>query len=180
MNRPIRALPFLVAIATAAQAQPGAAGPLQSGLQLVSAGKHDSAIVVFESLVSKGLPGTPRALQELFGLYVGMERSDDAYRVMSRARNSGVDLTALVLRPGVEKLKSDKRFAVLFPASVSFGDPFVEKPRIIHEWRGEKAGDEFGWIARPIGDVDGDRFSDVVVSATMNPPFGSTKGKLYV
>jgi hypothetical protein len=153
---------------------------MQAALQLVAAGKYDSAITAFESVVAKGLPGVPRALQELFGLYARTNQLDHAHLAMLRARNAGADFSGMAMRPEITSLRADKRFAVLFPDSGSFGDPFVEKPRIIHEWRGEKAGDEFGWIARPIGDVDGDGVADAVVSATMNPPFGSTNGKLYV
>ena len=54
--------------------------------------------------------------------------------------------------------------------------------RIIHEWVGETKGDQFSWIARSIGDVDGDRVSDVVTSA---PSFGANgqpagRGRVYV
>lgn len=57
---------------------------------------------------------------------------------------------------------------------------FVEPTRIIHEWRGEGAGDQFGWIARSIGDVDGDGANDVVVSAPTNAEGGENAGRIYV
>ena len=79
----------------------------------------------------------------------------------------------------IENLRGDARFAVLFPTAPDMARPFVENVRIIHEWRGEAPGDEFGWIARGIGDVDGDGITDIVTSATANPPMGNTKGKVY-
>jgi len=60
----------------------------------------------------------------------------------------------------------------------AFEDPFAEEGvRVIHEWRGEAAGDQFGWIARNVGDVDGDGVADVVTSA---PTWGENAGKVYV
>ena len=40
-----------------------------------------------------------------------------------------------------------------------------EPVRIIHEWRGESVNDQFGWVARDIGDVNGDGVHDVTTSA---------------
>ena len=80
----------------------------------------------------------------------------------------------------MQALHADPRFAVLFPDKLAFEPPFVQDLKIVHEWRGEEAGDEFGWIARGVGDVDGDGVTDVVISATGNPPYGKSNGKLYV
>ncbi len=60
------------------------------------------------------------------------------------------------------------------PASAP-DSPFLEDVQILHEWRGEGAEDQFGWIARPIGDVDGDGRTDFVTSA---PTHGG--GRIYV
>jgi hypothetical protein len=63
-----------------------------------------------------------------------------------------------------------------------FRNPFVEPVRVIHEWVGETKGDQFSWIARGIGDVDGDRVNDLVTSA---PSYGAAgqpagPGRVYV
>ncbi len=52
--------------------------------------------------------------------------------------------------------------------------------KIIREWRGEAAGDQFGWIARNIGDVDGDGVNDVVTSAPTHGAANSNAGRIYV
>ena len=177
----MRRVLLLLATATSLQAQQGPpAGPLAEGMRMRAAGKSDSAIAFFESIVAQRAAGTPRAYQELVGLYVSLKRLDDAHKAVQGMRASGGDFSLLVSTPGIASLRTDARFAMLFPDTSVFADPFVEKTRIIHEWRGESAGDEFGWIARGIGDVDGDKVTDVVVSATTNPPFGSSHGKLYV
>lgn len=152
---------------------------MQNGLRLRTAGQFDSAVTMFEAIASSRRPGTPQALQELIGLYASRQRFDDAFRALEGARAAGADLSGISSRPDIAPLRADPRFAALFPGKTAFDAPFVERARIIHEWRGDSAGDEFGWIARGIGDVDGDRVTDVIVSATMHPPLGDSRGKLY-
>jgi hypothetical protein len=62
-------------------------------------------------------------------------------------------------------------------ASVS---PFVEPVQVLREWHGEASEDQFGWIARNSGDVDGDGVADVVTSAPTHGPGGSKAGRIYV
>lgn len=122
-----------------------------------------------------------RAVQALFFLHASAGRRDDAFRWYTAMRETGgIDLTQLAGSPDVAGLNGDERFASLFPARIDFSRPFSEPVRIIHEWRGEGAADEFGWIARGIGDVDGDGVTEIVISATQNPPNGSRIGKVYL
>jgi hypothetical protein len=65
-------------------------------------------------------------------------------------------------------------------ADTDFDHPFVESVKIIREWRGESSNDQFGWIARNIGDVDGDGIPDVVTSAPTHGAGGSSAGRIYV
>ncbi len=127
------------------------------------------------------MPATaPQAAMALFSMYADSGRADDAFAWFNRMRGK-IDLSSIAARSDLARLHDDPRFAGLFPDRIRFNPPFVEKDvRIIHEWRGERAGDEFGWIARPVGDVDGDKVTDVVISATANPPFGSTRGTVYL
>lgn len=141
-------------------------------------GASDSAVAAYEQAIKR--PGVARqANVQLLTLYVDLNRLDDAARVFALVKTSGVDFTSVRANAQIEKLRGDARFATLFPATTEFAKPFVENARIIHEWRGEVAGDEFGWIARGIGDVDKDGVTDVAASATANLPMGSTIGKVY-
>lgn len=54
---------------------------------------------------------------------------------------------------------------------------FEPELRVIHEFVGEAAGDQFGWIGRNAGDCDGDGKSDVLLSA---PTALGGKGRIYV
>lgn len=70
--------------------------------------------------------------------------------------------------------------ALLPNPSVDFSFPFVEPVQILHEWRGEASNDQFGWIARDIGDVDGDGVHDFVTSAPTHRSNNSEAGRVYV
>jgi hypothetical protein len=74
-------------------------------------------------------------------------------------------------------LRKDSRFNALLPTPADFEKPFVEPVKIIREWHGEAAGDQFGWIARVIGDVDGDGITDIITSA---PTHAGHAGRIYV
>ncbi|MEP6763362.1 MAG: FG-GAP-like repeat-containing protein [Gemmatimonadaceae bacterium] len=141
-------------------------------------GSIDSAFAAFNMALQR--PGVARlASLQLFLLYADANKPDTAFSMFQKVQQSPIDFTAVALNPEIQKLKGDKRYAMFFPSATDFDKPFVENVRIIHEWRGEAAGDEFGWIARGIGDVDGDGITDVVTSATSNLPTGNQIGKVY-
>jgi hypothetical protein len=141
--------------------------------------RGDSAAAAFQRALRFPAARSP-ATRALFLLAASLAQRDEAYRWFQAARHlPNMDLTSLAGDTSVAPLRGDRRFADLFPDQIAFAPPFVENARIIHEWRGEHAGDEFGWIARPIGDVDGDHVSDVVVSAPANPPYGTSTGWVY-
>lgn len=77
-------------------------------------------------------------------------------------------------------LRADPRYRQLFPTAEEYSRPFVEPVTILGEWSGEAAGDQFGWIARNVGDVDGDKVADFVTSAPTNGAGGANAGKVYV
>jgi hypothetical protein len=56
----------------------------------------------------------------------------------------------------------------------------VEPVKIIREWVGEGSNDQFGWIARSIGDVDRDGVPDFVTSAPTKNIGGPNAGRVYV
>jgi hypothetical protein len=60
-----------------------------------------------------------------------------------------------------------------------FANPFVENVKVIRELDGDSAGDQFGWIARSIGDVDHDGVTDFVTSAPTRGSHGANAGCVY-
>ncbi len=145
-----------------------------------SKGELDMALDAF--LKASGFPQTRgRAMYSLGVLHAQRDDVEKAFEWLFLAKDSAnVDVTAIGTSNNIEKLKADPRYAALFPTKEQYADPFVEPVHIVHEWRGEASGDQFGWIARNIGDVDGDGVHDVTTSAPTNAEGGPAAGKVYV
>jgi len=106
---------------------------------------------------------------------------DRAFDWLEKAKATGrVDVTAIDADSAAAILRADSRYRSLFPSEAELADPFVEPVRVIREWDGEARGDQFGWIARNIGDVDGDGLADVVTSAPTHANGGPNAGRVYV
>jgi hypothetical protein len=65
------------------------------------------------------------------------------------------------------------------PQAVDFTKPFVEETKILAEWDGEAANDQFGWIARAAGDLDGDGVTDFVTCAPFRGDAAKPAGRIY-
>src|SRR5687768_12651183 len=128
------------------------------------------------------VPGSrPAALYQLGLSFAAGQQRDSAYHWLLESKRTGSgNMVNIVQDPLGAALMNDKRFASLMPSAEKPHNPFVEPTKIIHEWHGESAGDQFGWIARNLGDVDGDRVADLVTSAPTNGEAGQNAGKVYV
>jgi FG-GAP repeat len=74
-------------------------------------------------------------------------------------------------------IQDHPRFKRLLPRLLADAELFVEPVRIIAKWNGEAAGDQFGWTARCLGDLDGDSVADFITTA---PTHDKGAGKIYV
>ncbi len=143
----------------------------------------DDALAAYRTAMSLPNP-TPGVY--LNGALVWAEKGDldQAFAWLDRAKATGtVDVTGVDADPAADKLRGDPRYRALFPSPAEYAHPFVEPVKILREWDGESAGDQFGWIARDIGDVDGDGVHDVVTSAptrSLGGPDGARAGRIYV
>jgi hypothetical protein len=114
-------------------------------------------------------------------VYAILGEKDQAFDWLEKAKATRrIDMTQIEVTAELASLKSDARFARLLPTRQDFDDPFVEPVKIIREWDGESGNDQFGWIARNIGDVDGDGVPDIVTSAPTSGVGGEKAGRIYV
>jgi FG-GAP repeat len=174
-------VPFL-----AAAAQPNPA--MQRANALVSAQKYADAIAILDSLTAAAIPTLERAttypvvrpvaLYNLGLAYSLNGQMDSAFARLRTAKATGrIDMTQLGFDSDAGPVRSDARYAELFPTAAEFAAPFIENVRMLAHWTGENAGEQFGWIARDVGDVDGDGIHDVVTSA---PTAGANAGTVMV
>lgn len=126
-------------------------------------------------------PHSPQVFYDIGAVYALKHEAEHAIEWLSKAHSSRqIDMTQMDVDTDLASLRSDPRMARLRPTDLDFADPFVEPVRILREWRGESANEQFGWIARNIGDVDGDRIADVVTSAPTKSIGGASAGRIYV
>ncbi len=106
---------------------------------------------------------------------------DEAFAWLGKAKATGrIDVTGIDADTAAALLRGDSRYRALFPSKTELAHPFVEPVKILREWDGEARGDQFGWIARDIGDVDGDGIDDVGTSAPTHAHGGADAGRVYV
>ena len=123
-------------------------------------------------------PDNPQAMFNVGVAFAATSQPDAAFLWLGKARATRrIDMTQMDGNALLDPLRKDPRFASLMPTPADFTDPFVEPTTILGEWTGEAADDEFGWIARSIGDVDGDGAADFVTSA---PSHAKSAGRIYV
>ena len=178
---------FVVVAATASSGrQPPVPDPQtardwwQTGAAHHKARDFDAAIEAFKTSLALE-PDSPVAFFSLAKAYAAEHRIDQAFEWLQRARASGrIDMSQLEADDDLKPLEHDPRFTPLLPRPEDFANPFVELVSVIKEWDGEGINDQFGWIARNIGDVDGDGVADVVTSAPTKNVGGKNAGRIYV
>lgn len=114
--------------------------------------------------------------------YALATKVDSAFFVLVRLKEkNSFNITNIGLSPAATILQKDSRYNSLFPSKEEYAHPFVEKNvQIIHDWKGENQGDQFGWIARKIGDVNSDGIMDLTASSPTNNEAAPNGGKVYV
>lgn len=160
------------------QPRPGAWNVLATAYRFN--GDYDKALEAYAKAMTSP-QFAPQSQYNSACLYALKHDKEEAFKLLRRLRESGnFDMSLILSDDDLKSLKDDPRFDNLIPKPNEFANPFVEKVGIIHEWIGEAKGDQFGWIARRIGDVDGDGVNDVVTSAPTHVVEGTPAGRVYV
>ena len=150
------------------------------GNAYIRTGQLDEALSAYHRALELQ-PDFPAALYNTGVIYAMKGDPDNAFKWLNKAKATGkIDMTQIEVDTDLVSVKSDARFEALLPKPEDFAKPFVEPAKIIREWDGESTGDQFGWIARNIGDVDGDHVADVVTSAPTRQIDGKPAGRVYV
>ena len=145
-------------------------------------GDASKALAAYQK-VNVPRPARLQAMFNMAAINAGGGQSDTALALLQNLKATGAfDMELALSAPEFATLKTNPRFTATQFRTEDFRNPFVERVRIIHEWVGETKGDQYSWIARAIGDVDGDRVNDVVTSA---PTYGAAgqptgRGRVYV
>ena len=143
--------------------------------------KHfEQALASFEKVLLLK-PDSAKAMYAVGALHARAGHAELAFEWLGKARATHkLDMTAIQTDVNVDSIRNDPRFGKLLPVAEDFAKPFVEDVKIIHEWDGEAINDQFGWIARSIGDVDNDGAADFVTSAPTKNIKGENAGRIYV
>lgn len=126
--------------------------------------------------------GFPRrkaiALFNVTCAHARLGETDDALAAFGEAVAAGFRDRGLVATdPDLESIRGDARLAKVLKPLLRGADAFVEPVRILHEIDGETAGEQFGWVARAVGDLDGDGATDFAATA---PTRGAGAGRVSV
>lgn len=157
--------------------KPAPPPPLASAEALLARGDTEAALAAFEAaagtprLVAPASVGASRAAARL-------GRTDDAFQHLAAAVAAGWgDRAVLANDPDLALLAKDERYGAVLPPLLEGSDAFAEDVRVLHEWRGEGAGDQYGWVTRRVGDLDGDGVCDFTSTA---PSANGWRGRVYV
>ena len=138
----------------------------------------DTAIAAYQKATELG--PDPVATYNIAVVHAIKKDADKAFDWLAKAKAAKYDMSAMEVDTNLAELRKDVRFAAFVPKPEDFANPFVEDTKILAEWKGEKSGDNFGWIARAIGDVDKDGVDDFVTSAPQHATGGTRAGRIYV
>jgi hypothetical protein len=149
------------------------------GVALHQSRQYDRAIEAYHKALA--LQADPIATYNIGTAYARKNDPDRAFEWLAKAKaTKRVDMSVMQTDNDLDALRKDPRYAKLLPTKADFADPFVEETKILGEWHGEAMNDQFGWIARVVGDVDKDGVVDFVTCAPFKVFGGQPAGRVYM
>lgn len=147
------------------------------GYALHSQGKHEEALALHEKAAR--FPATASmASYNAACAHALLGHTDAAFQWLEKARFAGFnDFHLLIHDTDLSSLAKDPRWKAYKPDGLDLARPFAEERTILYDLVSEAPGDQFGWIARAIGDFDRD---GVVDFASTAPFHGGGRGAVYV
>ncbi len=147
------------------------------GGALQQAEQFDRAIEAYQKALALG--PDPTATYNIGISYLRKKDVDTAFEWLGKAKAARYDVTQMLVDTNLEPLRADPRYLALLLKKADFEKPFVEDTRILGEWTGEAANDQFGWIARGAGDLDKDGVVDFITCAPFTGDPARPSGRVY-
>ncbi|HYI12832.1 MAG TPA: FG-GAP-like repeat-containing protein [Thermoanaerobaculia bacterium] len=180
----VLALSLSLSAAAALAQAPGSPPEVLAANEKIVAKDYDGAIAILEDFTTRN-PQRGGAVQMLARTYQQKGDVDGALRTYEKLMlfpgqrsNALVEIAAL----HVARKDEAKTFATLLlvreTGSIDY-DLLRTDPRF-EPVRGDAKSGQFGWIARRIGDVDGDKIPDFATSAPTYPVERTPAGRVYV
>ena len=148
------------------------------GVSLQMSKQFDRAIEAYMKALAVG--PDPTSTYNIGTAYARKNDLDKTFEWLAKAKAQRFDMTQMQVDTDLEPLRKDPRYLALLPKKEDFANPFVEDTKLLAEWHGEAMNDQFGWIARDIGDVDRDGVRDFTTSAPTSSAAGQNAGRIYV
>jgi hypothetical protein len=149
------------------------------GVSLQLSKQYDRAIEAYQKALAIQPDAT--ATYNIGAAYARKNDPDRAFEWLAKAKaTKRFDMTYMQTDNDLDVLRSDPRYTRLLPVKEDFANPFVEETKILREFDGEAMNDQFGWIARIVGDVDQDGVTDFVTCAPFKTLGGQNAGRVYM
>lgn len=147
------------------------------GGALQQAEQFDRAIEAYQK--ARAIGPDPTATYNIGVVYLHKKDLDQGFAWLAQAKAAKYDMTQMLVDTNMEPLRADPRYLALVPKKADYENPFVEDTKILAEWDGEAANDQFGWIARGAGDLDKDGVVDFVTCAPFTGDPARPSGRIY-
>lgn len=108
-------------------------------------------------------------------------KTDEAFEWLGKARDAGfAQFAGIAQDTDLTGLHADPRWASFLPKPPDSKEPFLEDCVILHDHFGHGNNSQFGWVARRLGDLDGDQVQDYASTAPFELINGNPCGAVYV